>query len=78
MPLLFGESTHLHHAQLGAGAGLTRDGLDDGRAAVRVVRHDLQEEGLEGGNGWKSNTHDNADNKDQCVGRTNQCRGPSV
>ena len=47
-------STHLPHAELGAGAGLTRDRLEDSGAAVGVYRHDLQEEGLEGDKTWKS------------------------
>lgn len=42
-------NAHLHHAELGAGAGLTRHGLGDGRAAVGVRRHYRQEGELEGG-----------------------------
>ena len=40
-------NTHLNHAEVGVGAGLTRDGLGDIRAAVSVCRMDLQEEELE-------------------------------
>ena len=42
------KNTHLHHAELDAGAGLTRDGLGNGRTAVDVRRHKFQEEGLRG------------------------------
>ena len=46
----FGETAHLHHADLDAGTGLTRDGLDHRHAAVGVFRPDRQEEGLKGDN----------------------------
>ena len=43
------KNTHLHYAELGAGAGLTRDGLGDSRAAVGVLGNHFHEEGLNGG-----------------------------
>ena len=52
------KTTHLHHADLDAGTGLTRDGLDNRRAAVGVLRPDRQEEGLGVGNGSISNKYD--------------------
>ena len=42
------KNTHLHYAELGAGAGLTRDGLGNSGTAVEVRRLDFQEEGLQG------------------------------
>ena len=56
--LFSAKNTHLHQAELGAGASLTRDGLGGSCAAVFVVRHDLQEERLERDNGWKPKVDD--------------------
>ena len=57
MPALV-KTTHLHYADLDAGTGLTRDGLDSRHASVGVCRPDRQEEGLEVDNGCKSHKHD--------------------
>ena len=63
--------TYLHHAELGAGAGLTWDGLGDSGTAVDVCRYDLQEERLHGCHGCNSRSTMNGET-DRHVERRNQ------